>query len=89
MKLAGSCIEYSTVLQVPNSPDAVLLKKLAQIEPKLSKLTGYSVKLMEKSCIPLIRLFSRVFVGNNCHWKDCQVCDSNTTSRSSKCRKII
>ena len=48
----------STVLFVPNSHQGILLKKLEHAEPMLSRLTGYTCRLVEASGIPLSRLFS-------------------------------
>ena len=79
-------LKYTTVLQVPNSKDSKLLRELARIEPKLAKLTKYSTKLVEKSGIPLVRLFSRTFDEGTCHWKDCPAC-AYPDKRGSKCRQ--
>ena len=79
-------LKYTTVLQVPNSNNAALVKELARLEPKLAKLTKYSVKLVEKSGIPLARLFNRTFDESNCHWQDCPVC-LYSDKKGSKCRQ--
>ena len=45
-KLPG--MEYSTVLQVPSTKGSRLLKELAKLEPRLTKLTGYHSMLVER-----------------------------------------
>ena len=45
-KLPG--IEYSTILQVPCTKGSRLLKELAKLEPRLTKLTGYHSMLVER-----------------------------------------
>ena len=44
-------MEFTTVLQVPNTENSALLSGLAKKEPKIAKLSGYNVKIVEKSGI--------------------------------------
>ena len=63
------------------------MKELVKSESKLAHLTGYNVKIVEKSGTQLVRLFQRVHTPTQCHWDGCPACryvDSN--SKSSKCR---
>ena len=52
-------VPFTTVLQVPSTRGSMLLKEIARIEPKLTKMTGYAVKLVEKNGVPLARMFNR------------------------------
>ena len=67
-------IPYSTVMQVPSTKGSWLMNKLCRAEPKLAKITGYSVKYVEKSGVQLARLFNRVTAPTKCHWSDCSIC---------------
>ena len=67
-------LKFSTILQVPNSKDAKLFNLLVEQEKELAGLTGCNVKMLERSGIPLSRLFQRVSVQDNCHWDKCPVC---------------
>ena len=40
-------VPYTTVLQIPNTPDSISLRELAKREPRLTKITRYSSKLVE------------------------------------------
>ena len=64
---------YSTVLNVPNTRDAILTERLIKSENNLARLSNYNVKIVERSGIQLNRLFKRVFSPNKCHWPDCPV----------------
>ena len=79
-------MNFTTLLQVPNTSGGLLLRKLAESEHKLSRQSGYNVRLTEKSGIQLCRLFQRVFTPTTCHWERCPVCRSSDGSKSSKCR---
>ena len=78
-------MNYTSVLQIPNTGGAVLFRKLIEEENKLAKLTGYNVKIVECSGIQLVRLFPRTSKQTRCHWDDCAVCLVNEEG-SSKCR---
>ena len=67
----------STVLFVPNSNQGILLDRLKHAEPMLSRLTGYSVRLVEASGVPLSRLFSLDLSDGRCHRLDCVVCENH------------
>ena len=77
----------TSVLFVPNSHNGILLKKLEEKEPLLTKLSGYCVRLVESSGVPLSRLFSLDMSDGKCHRFDCLVCKSYSGKGSSKCRK--
>ena len=51
----------TTSLQVPNSVNGQLLKSLAKAEPRIAKLTGYQVKMTEKSGKSLSKFFNKSF----------------------------
>ena len=77
----------TSVLFVPNSYNGILLKRLEEKEPLLTKLSGYCVRLVESSGIPLSRLFSLDMSDGRCHRYDCLVCMLFSGKGSSKCRK--
>ena len=77
----------TTVLFVPNSHDGLLLKRLQEKEPMLSRISGYKVRLVESSGTPLARLFSLDLSDGICHRINCVVCKSHNSKGSSKCRK--
>ena len=53
--------EFSSLVQVPSTKDAKLLKALIKLETKQAGITGYNVKITEKPGIPLARLFQRTY----------------------------
>ena len=53
----------------------------------LTRLSGFKVRLVESSGIPLARLFSLDFSDGQCHRIDCVVCDLHKGKGSSKCKK--
>ena len=59
---------------------------MIKLEETLAVLTGYNVKMVEKSGTQLSRLFQRVYVNNTCHWEECPVCTGRNESKPSKCR---
>ena len=69
-------MEFTTVLQVPSSRDSRLLREIARIEPRLSKTSGYLVKLVEKSGKPLSKMFPKSVVSSRCHRDDCLPCSN-------------
>ena len=78
------------MLFVPNSNDATLLKKLEQREPLLTRMSGFKVRLVEASGVPLSRLFSLDLSSGRCQRWDCHVCRLHKGKGSSKCmRKSI
>ena len=42
-------MRFTTVIQVPNTKNGMLIKDLARLEPSLAQATGYNVKIIEKS----------------------------------------
>ena len=78
--------KYTTVLQVPSTKGSRLLRQLASAEPRLTKASGYCVKLVEKSGIQLSRMFDRVFRPKLCHSNLCTVCKFSSKKSGSKCR---
>ena len=79
-------MQYSTILQVPSSPNSVLLNNLIKSEDRLAVITGYNVKLVEQSGIQLARLFPRVFNSDRCHWSNCPACREYDGKGGSRCR---
>ena len=53
----------------------------------LSRLSGYSVYLVESSGTPISRLFSLDLSSGRCHRADCIVCELHSRSFSSKCKR--
>ena len=79
-------LKYSSLLQVPSTRGARLLKSLIKQEESLARVTGYNVKLVEKAGTPLARLFQRVYVPQYCHGEDCHPCLFSSDKEASKCR---
>ena len=78
--------EFSSLVQVPSTKDAKLLKALIKLETKLAGITGYNVKITEKPGIPLARLFQRTYSPESCHWLNCPVCVNKEEGKRSRCR---
>ena len=74
VKLPG--FEYTTVLQVPSSRNSRLFREIAKIEPRLTKMTGYQVKLVEKSGRSLAKMLSPNMSPPKCHRSDCLPCQN-------------
>ena len=72
MKSPG--MKFTSLLQVQNSKGGRLIKALSKIEPRLSKLSKYSVKMVEKGGKPLSKLFSKDFGDGKCSRLDCEPC---------------
>ena len=83
MKLPG--IDYTSVLQVPNSKGGRLIREVAKIEPRLTKTTGYQVKLIEGSGRPLAKLLSPKVLNTKCHRADCLPCQNPDIKGSTMC----
>ena len=79
-------MKYSSLLQVPNTTNGELMRKLIGMEVKLSRISGYNVKLVERSGTQLARLFQRVFTPPTCHWLECPVCLESDGTKPTKCR---
>ena len=67
-------MDFTSVVQVANTEGSILLNSLAKKEPKIAKITGYNVKIVERSGIKLIRLFNRTTSPDKCNWDNCSVC---------------
>ena len=80
-------MQFTTMLQVPNTRGGILAKNLIKAEPDLARITGYNVKVVEKAGIQLCRLFQRVFTPDRCHWDNCPTCLHSTSKGDSGCRK--
>ena len=80
-------MNYSSIVQVPSTKGSRLFKVLVKQETRLVTLTGYNVKVVEKSGMQLARLFQRVYTPRTCHWRECPACaNADTTKGPSKCR---
>ena len=79
-------MQFSSILQVASSKGGRLIKKLVEAESSLAELSGYNVKIVEKSGTQLSRLFKRVFTNKNCHWGECPACMYSDDKVPSKCR---
>ena len=66
--------QFTTILQVQSSQNSRLLKELAKVEPRLTKSSGYHVKLVEKGGKPLSKCFSKDFNEARCNRVDCEPC---------------
>ena len=83
------CVEgmkFSTIMQVQSSKGGRLLREMIRIESSLARVSGYNVKYVEKSGVPLARLFQRVFSDKTCHWDSCPTCKYSDSKKSSRCR---
>ena len=80
-------LSTSSVLFVPNSNDGTLIKKLQEIEPKLVRLCGYRVNLVESGGLPLTWLFSLDLSGRRCHRADCPACVFPPKKGPSRCKQ--
>ena len=67
-------MDYSTILQVPNTRNSALLNSLAKHEIRLTNITGYNVKLVEQSGVQLSRSVQKNFSVTKCHWSECATC---------------
>ena len=77
-------IETTTVMTVPNSPESKLLNNLILKEAQLSRITGYSIKLVEGNGTPLSRILPKPLTMKKCLVSDkCEVC--LRTEGISKC----
>ena len=76
------------MLHVPNTMNCVLLNDLIKAEQKLVLVSGYNVKLVEQSGIPLARIFQGLSGSSTrtCHWSLCPVCTEFTGKGKSGCR---
>jgi len=63
-KLKG--MEYTTIMEVPNTPESKLFKLFTCAEPGLSRLTKYQVKFVEQSGTKLASLFQRKITPKRC-----------------------
>jgi len=70
-------MQFSTLIMVPSSHGGRRLKMLVKAEPRMSKLSGYQTKLVEKSRKPLARMFDKSFSHNSCHKAWCAVCSGS------------
>ena len=83
--------QVSTVIVVPNTEGSELLNRLVLKEAQLSRLTGYSVKLIEGNGTPLSKLFQIPSGEGSCHrGTQCNVC-TWSDKKSSRCsvRSIV
>ena len=79
-------MEYSSVMQVPNSKDGALLTALCKIEHRLAKTSGYHCKLVEKGGRPLSLSFSKNLNAGNCGRSECQICINPKNKGPSMCK---
>ena len=79
-------MDFSTVLQVPNTKNSILLNNLIKAEERLALVSGYNVKLIEQSGVQLSRLFQGMSHKHKCHWRSCPVCREYKGKGSSGCR---
>lgn len=78
-------MQYTSVLQVPNSKGSRLLREISKIEPRLAKITKYNVKLVEKGGKPLSNMFNKNGVSSRCHRVDCHPCSNQHVKGNSLC----
>ena len=59
---------------------------LQQLEPMLSRLSGYTTTLVEAAGTPLSRLFNLDLSDGRCHRADCLVCSGFSGRGGSRCK---
>ena len=60
---------FSSLLQVQNSKNGRLIKSIAKIEPRLSKSTGYNVKIIKKGGNLFLRCLAKILAtGGATEW---------------------
>ena len=59
---------------------------LAKAEPRITKLSGYQAKYVERSGKALSKYFPKEFGSGICHRKDCYVCKYTKAGQSSRCK---
>ena len=74
-------LNYSSLLQVPSTKGARLLRVLIRQESTIARISGYNVKMCKKSGNPFARLFQRVYTPKVCHWSDCPTCKNTPTNK--------
>ena len=78
-------LKFTSVFQVPSSNGSRLLRELAKVDPRLSKLSGYHIKLVEKSGRPLSKFFNKD-ARKGCHRSDCLVSSNDKVKGPSLCQ---
>ena len=78
--------DFTTVLQCPSSKNGRLMKSLAKIEPRLTKSTGYAVKIVERGGRPLSKMFSTNLGSGKCERRKCKVCSDPDCKGSTLCQ---
>ena len=78
-------MEYTTGMEIPNTPGSQLLKNFTCVEPKLAKTTKHQVKFLEQSGIKLASLFQRKMLPKRCAREDCEV----LSQQSKLCKRLI
>ena len=76
----------TSVMFVPNTHNSVLLKRLQEREPMISRLSGYTVRLIEGSGTPFSCLFPLNFSNGTCKRADCPVCLNPSLKGPSRCK---
>ena len=73
-------------MQVPSSKDSRLFKMLTRAEPRLTKLTKYQVKYVERGGRPLAKQFSPPMSNSKCFRQNCSVCKNHEGKKPSLCQ---
>ena len=80
-------VQISTVMCVPNTKGAILLKKLKGRENIMSNICGFEVKYVEAGGTQLIRLFNQdLGKGLHCGREVCPPCDTTKVEKRQHCR---
>ena len=66
-------MKFSTTFKVPSTKGGRLLKMLSKAEPRIAKICGYQLKMVEGSGRPLSNMFSKTFTDGRCH-RICALC---------------
>ena len=83
-------MKFTTIVQVPNTKNAVFYDNLVREENRLAKLSGYNANFVECLGILLVRLFPTVFKHPKCHRHSCQVCkESDKKFSNCKSRNLV
>ena len=77
---------YFTLMQVPSSRNARLVKMLSKAEPRLANTSGYQTKYVEKGGRPLTKFFSKGPVMYKCQSLRCPVCSKSDCKGPALCQ---
>ena len=83
-------LEVKSVVFVPHTPGSELAKRLRNEESRVSSITGYRVKIVERTGTQLRRILCKKnpFAGVSCGREKCLVCRNEKTAGTCRKRNI-